>query len=37
VYGADFDAAGVRRGLFEAPPERPAEYRAREDSLASRH
>jgi len=28
VYGTDFDVAGVRRGLQEARPERPAEFRA---------
>jgi predicted dinucleotide-binding enzyme len=28
VYGADLDAAGVRRALSEASPERPAEFRA---------
>jgi hypothetical protein len=28
VYGTDFDAAGVRRGLQEAKRERPAEFRA---------
>jgi predicted dinucleotide-binding enzyme len=28
VYGKDFDAEGVRRALAEAPPERPAEFRA---------
>jgi predicted dinucleotide-binding enzyme len=28
VYGTDFDAAGVRRGLQEAKHERPAEFRA---------
>jgi predicted dinucleotide-binding enzyme len=28
VYGTDFDAAGVRRGLQEAGRERPAEFRA---------
>jgi hypothetical protein len=28
VYGANFDAAGVRRALSEAPPERPAGFRA---------
>jgi 8-hydroxy-5-deazaflavin:NADPH oxidoreductase len=28
VYGTDFDAAGVRRGLQEASRERPAEFRA---------
>jgi 8-hydroxy-5-deazaflavin:NADPH oxidoreductase len=27
VYGTDFDAAGVRRGLVEAKQERPAEFR----------
>jgi len=27
VYGTDFDAAGVRRGLAEAKQERPAEFR----------
>lgn len=28
VYGTDFDAAGVRKALAEASPERPAEFRA---------
>ena len=28
VYGTDFDAEGVRRGLSEASPERPAGFRA---------
>jgi hypothetical protein len=28
VYGTDFDAAGVQRGLAEAKPERPAGFRA---------
>lgn len=28
VYGADLDAAGVRRALAQAKPERPAEFRA---------
>ena len=28
VYGTDFDAAGVRRGLAEARPERLDEFRA---------
>lgn len=28
VYGSDFDAAGVRRALDEASPERPAGFRA---------
>ena len=28
VYGTDLDAAGVRKGLAEAPRERPAEFRA---------
>jgi 8-hydroxy-5-deazaflavin:NADPH oxidoreductase len=28
VYGADLDAAGVQAALSEAPPERPAEFRA---------
>jgi predicted dinucleotide-binding enzyme len=28
VYGTDFDAAGVRRGLQEASRERPADFRA---------
>jgi len=28
VYAADFDAEGVRRGLAEAPRERPSEFRA---------
>jgi len=28
VYGTDFDAAGVRRALMEASPERPAGFRA---------
>jgi predicted dinucleotide-binding enzyme len=30
VYGADFDAAGVRRGLSEAPPERPEGFRGKQ-------
>jgi hypothetical protein len=34
VYGTDFDAAGVRRALAEAPRERPAEFRARKSSSA---
>ena len=29
VYGTDFDAAGVRRALAKASPERPADFRAR--------
>ncbi|MDT7664598.1 MAG: 8-hydroxy-5-deazaflavin:NADPH oxidoreductase [Pseudonocardiales bacterium] len=28
VYGKDYDAEGVRMALAEAPPERPAEFRA---------
>ena len=28
VYGTDFDAAGVRRALMEASPDRPAGFRA---------
>jgi hypothetical protein len=28
VYGKDYDAEGVRTALAEAPPERPAEFRA---------
>ena len=28
VYGKDYDAEGVRKALAEAPPERPAEFRA---------
>jgi predicted dinucleotide-binding enzyme len=28
VYGKDYDAEGVRAALAEAPPERPAEFRA---------
>lgn len=31
VYGTDFDAAGVRRGLAEAKSERPAAFRAPTD------
>jgi len=33
VYGTDFDAAGVRRGLQEAKRERPAEFRAETASV----
>lgn len=32
VYAADFDAAGVRRVLAEASPERPVDFRATPDS-----
>ncbi|MDX6585429.1 MAG: 8-hydroxy-5-deazaflavin:NADPH oxidoreductase, partial [Solirubrobacterales bacterium] len=28
VYGKNYDAEGVRKALAEAPPERPAEFRA---------
>jgi predicted dinucleotide-binding enzyme len=35
VYGTDLDAAGVRRGLAEATPERPAGHRADEESSAA--
>jgi predicted dinucleotide-binding enzyme len=28
VYGKDYDAEGVRKALADAPPERPAEFRA---------
>jgi 8-hydroxy-5-deazaflavin:NADPH oxidoreductase len=34
VYGTDFDAAGVRRGLQEAKRERPAEFRAETASVS---
>ena len=34
VYGTDFDAAGVRRGLAEAKQERPAEFRAGEAAVS---
>ena len=34
VYGTDFDAAGVRRGLAEAKQERPAEFRAIEAAVS---
>jgi predicted dinucleotide-binding enzyme len=34
VYGTDFDAAGVRRGLQEAKRERPAEFRAESASVS---
>ena len=34
VYGTDFDAAGVRRGLAEAKQERPAEFRAAEAAVS---
>jgi predicted dinucleotide-binding enzyme len=34
VYGTDFDAAGVRRGLAEAKQERPAEFRATEAAVS---
>ena len=30
VYGTDYDAAGVRRALASARPERPADFRARD-------
>jgi 8-hydroxy-5-deazaflavin:NADPH oxidoreductase len=33
VYGTDFDAAGVRRGLQDASRERPAEFRAEAASV----
>jgi hypothetical protein len=36
VYAADFDAAGVRRGLAEAKPERTPEWRATDDSPGAR-
>ncbi len=36
VYATDLDAAGVRKGLAEATPERPADFRA-EASHAGRH
>ena len=35
VYGTDFDAAGVRKGLADAQPERPAEFRAKAGSSAT--
>ena len=34
VYGTDFDAAGVRRGLADAKQERPAEFRATEAAVS---
>jgi predicted dinucleotide-binding enzyme len=34
VYATDLDAAGVRRGLAEASPERPREFRAQAGSAA---
>ncbi len=34
VYGTDFDAAGVRRGLAEAKQERPAEFRGAEAAVS---
>jgi len=34
VYGTDFDAAGLRRGLAEASRERPAAFRAESDAGA---
>jgi predicted dinucleotide-binding enzyme len=34
VYGTDFDAEGVRRGLAEAKQERPAEFRATEAAIS---
>ena len=34
VYGTDFDAAGVRRGLADAKQERPAEFRAAEAAVS---
>jgi predicted dinucleotide-binding enzyme len=39
VYGSDFDAAGVRRALAQAKPERKPEWRAKESSSskAARH
>lgn len=36
VYGSDFDAAGVRRALSEASPERPPEFRAQASSPANK-
>ena len=30
VYGTDYDAAGVRRALASAGPERPADFRAKD-------
>jgi predicted dinucleotide-binding enzyme len=36
VYGTDFDAAGVRKALAEAKPERRPEFRAQERSPAGR-
>jgi predicted dinucleotide-binding enzyme len=36
VYATDLDAAGVRKGLAEVTPERPADFRA-EASHAGRH
>jgi predicted dinucleotide-binding enzyme len=36
VYAADFDAAGVRRALAEAKPERTDAFRAREGASAGR-
>jgi 8-hydroxy-5-deazaflavin:NADPH oxidoreductase len=36
VYGSDFDAAGVRKGLAEAKPERSSGFRAQEPSPAGR-
>jgi hypothetical protein len=32
VYAADLDAAGVRRALAEASPDRPADFTATPDS-----
>ena len=34
VYGTDFDAPGVRRGLAEAKQERPAEFRGAEAAVS---
>ena len=34
VYGTDFDAPGVRRGLAEAKQERPAEFRGAETAVS---
>jgi predicted dinucleotide-binding enzyme len=36
VYAQDFDVEGVRRGLREARPERPAEFRAAGQTAARR-
>jgi predicted dinucleotide-binding enzyme len=37
VYGTDLDAAGVRRALSEARPERPADFRAKGGRPTSRN